>query len=533
MTPETNLQNEFDSIGSEDEYSAAVESATADSSPAIEIDPLDSDAIAELPVSQSLQNDFDNLGLDDAAEQKNADGPIASPKSPLPVAAPDDSGDDSQSTGEESETVDKKDAQTSAEPDAETDKETETPKEDWESDELAPDAEEYINKLPKNERQRARLAEKGSRMQQSFLNPACPPEQWISNAKNKSEFRFNQIAEAILEEKNAVSIETAKSDPVKFLGEIFEKTATGDNSETYQTLLDTMVKTNAEYVAEVLKSSGYALAKADEAGDATNGSTDLTGEDVAKMSDAEIDELESSEAFERLLDVYPEEARALQNILKEARTLRAAKTEAATAQETEAQIKARTEAEAKAEADRAAAEAAQLNQQKQVIETFETVYGENVTSHINKRLDTELGLAVTDKEKESDPTFAFLKEAKKALILAGGLNGTGDFDNDLKAWGEKKPAFEQATKALVTYAQAGERRNAEAAAAQLKPFADAFFQERLKMPEIKMIDEIIQDVAFARQAKNRSRYDFVPDTVGANVLAGGERTLQEEFDAIQ
>ena len=403
------------------------------------------------------------------------------------------------------------------------------PKEDWEAN-LPADTEEYIGKLPQNERQRARAAEKGSRMQQSFLNPNCPAEQWVANARGKSEMRFNQIADAILHERNAVSVEVAKTDPVKFLGELFDRTKDGDTSETYQNLLDTVVKTNPAYAAEVLKTQGYQLKPPSQIDD----SADLTGADVENMSDAEIDEFESSEAYERLLEVYPDEAEKLKAILSNAKAERLAKTTTESARET-AEREAATIAEktAAAEAERKAQE--EQTQARQVIaQTFETVYDAAITSHIGQRLDTELGLATTAEERESDPVFAFLKDAKKRLILAGGINGSGDFDNDLNEWGKTRPAFVQSADAMIAYARVGEKNNAEAAAAEMVPFADAFFLERLKMPEIAMIDEIMKDVALARQTKNRTRHDFVPDSYGSGSLGNrGAISQQDEFDNIK
>lgn len=500
-------QNEFDSMGATE---TAPESTVTDASTAAL-----PDALADIQPSPEEQDAFDALGSDNEKELPNN---LSDSSSKLPPENAASNADGSEKAAAKEENAEVEEV---ADPEKD-DTQTADP------EEISPEAKEYINKLSPTEQERAIAAEKGAGLQKSFLNPNFPPEQWIANAKNKSQMRFDQISDAILAEKNAVSLDVAKTDPMKFLTEVFDKTAEGERSETYETLLDTIVGFDPDYTIEALKAKGYELAKAGEQQD----STDLTGSDVAKMSDAEINELEQSEAFERLQDVFPDEAVALQKILDEAKELRAAKAKEDKAAETAEQTAEREAAEAKkAEDDKKLADQ-QAEQVKAQIQTFETVYEANVTSHVAAKLDTDYGLAVTAAEKESDPTFAFLKEAKKRLILAGGLNGTGDFDNDLKEWGDARPGFTQATASMIAFSRAGEQSNAAAAAAQIKPFADAFLSERLQMPEVKMIDEIIKEVAYARSVKNRVRDDVVPDSYGATTFED-RRTEQDEFDSIK
>lgn len=508
---ELSEQNDFDSIGSE--TVAPPESNTA-SVPDTSMDESDQpDAIAETPASQDEQDMFDNLGTDD----NNL--PTDQESSPPPAVAP--ISDDAISPSKTETDTD--DAET-----VEDASEAEPTAEDWEA-ELEDDTEEYIKNLPsENERQRARLAEKGSRMQQSYLNPNCPMDVWLENVENKSPMRFNQMTDAVLAKRNAVSLNLAESDPKQFLGEVYNRTKDGDRSDTYQNLVDTFIDLDPEYAVHKLKEKGIELVKADS----TDGSTDLTGSDVENMSDTEIDELTQSDGFDTLKYTHPEDALKLEKILAETKQLRASKTESEKEKETEAQTAERLKQEEIQAAETQKAQEAETQKVQEIVQTFSNVYQSNVTNYVESKLDGDFGLLVTPQEKETDPTAAFLKEAKKALILSGGLDGSGDFDNDLKQWGDSRPAFRQAAQSMIEFSRAGEEKNANAAAERIKPFADAFVQERLKMPEIKMIDEIMQKVAYANQMQNRVRQDFVPDSVGSFAENKGQ-SEQEMFDNIK
>jgi hypothetical protein len=153
---------------------------------------------------------------------------------------------------------------------------------------------------------------------------------------------------------------------------------------------------------------------------------------------------------------------------------------------------------------------------------------------VNNLLDKTYGLAVSPEETEKSPMMAFLKNAKRQLILSGGINGSGDFDNDLYEWGKSRPAFKQAADAMVKYTQAGEKANALAAAKEMKPFVDLFMTERLKaVPGLEFVDQIIQLVAREQKAKLDVPNDTVPDSQISRTAAAGGGDFLADIDNLK
>lgn len=382
---------------------------------------------------------------------------------------------------------------------------------DWKK--IDDETEQYIQKhIPKADWKVTRKAFRDANMAKSFMNPACPAHVFVENLANKSSMRFGEIESAILK-KNA------EADPVALLTKVFEATKdeTG-NSPAYQRLLDSTITTNPEYVQQQMKRAGYDLVKT---GDGANQT------DISNLSDAEIDAFKESTAYKQLLEVLPEDAKKLDTLLDSAK---AAKVKAG---ELEAELAKKSEETTESPEDKQAREATEA-QERASVENFSKLYENEVTSFVSTSLDKTYGLEISADEKEKSPMMAKLKSAKRAIIMAGGIDGSGDFDNDLYEWGKSRPAFKQAAEAMVKFTKAGETENARAAAKEVKAFAEMFLTERMAHEDVSFIDELIQMYATQQKAALEQKTDDdtpnSPLTRSATPAAGGKDPLLNEID---
>lgn len=460
---------------------------------------------------KELLDEIDNLGATPAEEPQKSttqESEALSEDESDAETPPTTSADDTQSEDEGTEPSGEEAAATD---EAASDGDEDIPDADWNKMPAEVEAEMQKN-IPKNQWKEYRKNFRQAAMARSFMNPNCPPSVVVDNLMKKSAMRYGAVESEILKRN-------IEADPVAFLGKVFEATQddTG-NSEPYQRLLDSVVTTNLDYVQEMLKSQGLEVVKAGEAG--TSAERNGTGGDLSSISDDEIDGILESAAFYQLAETFPEEAEKLESLLGATKEMRAkaAEAEANAAGDKEDQ-----------NPDAAAAEAQNVT----YVNDFSSVYEPAITAPITTKLEKEFGLEVSAEEREKSPMMAFLKDAKKALVLSGGLEG-GDFDNDLYEWGQSRPAFKDAAKSMVEFTRAGEKENAAAAAKELLPFAETFLTEqRMKSPHVKMIDEIIQIVAKHQKSGLEQREDQVPDGHAKAMSVGGPgKSFMDEIDAM-
>jgi hypothetical protein len=461
---------------------------------------------AVLPTKEPPSTTTQKDGTDAAADLSKA----ASDEKAAETAAADagtQSGDgkDEQPLGDETATVDGAEAQT----------EPETPDSDW--NKISKDVADHIKQaIPKADQSLVQKHYKQGAMLRSFMNPACPPNVVVDNMESKSKMRYAAIEGEILKRN-------LSADPLSLLTKAFEATADeSGNSEPYQRLLDATIDTNRDYVLHVLKTKHNLdlAANVNGNGDATPANT---GTAVNDLKDEDIDGLASGAGIQQLRETYPEEAAKLDAILNSTKELKSK-----AAQEAEAKKAAEADQTTEAQTQEAQAELARKTGD------FVKVYSENITTPINTKLDKEYGLEVTPEEKEKSPMMAMLKGAKKQLIMSGGLDGSGNFDKDLYEWGQSRPAFKAAAKAIVDFTAAGETENAATAAKEMSRMADMFLAERLKgTPELKLIDELMQMVAKDQKQALDVREDTGGTTYNGNSRTGGPpKNFLEEIDAL-
>lgn len=479
------------------EQPAADAAGTADSTPASS--PDQGEAQSEAPLADTFLDEIDSMGsTESASEPDSKSGDPSLVQNKAADVAPDKTSDTGTSqTKGKTETPDAAPEANAEEGEAETAENTD---EDWSK--INPETEAYIKKLPsQGERIRARAAERASNMQRSYLNPACPAGQFVDNLAKKSGMRFTEVESEIFKRN-------IEKDPIGMLTKAFEATADPDgNSESYQRFLDTMVDTNTDYVTQLLQKRGYSIGTGGDEGMSAKPSN-------LDLSDKDVDEFTDSAAFYQLEETWPEEAAKLRTILDAAKVARSTTeqtdpTKQAPAQPTPEQIAAR----------------------QTLVNNFTEVYESNITNHVNSVLDKDYGLAVSAEEKEKNPMMAFLKSAKRKLIELGGLDGSGDFDNDLYQWGQSRPAYKTAAQSLVAFSEAGEKDNAATAAKQIQEFAGLFLNERLGGPEVKLMDELIQIVAKHQKASLDTKRDTIPDTgLSRSQAAGGKDSFLDDID---
>lgn len=467
----------------------------------------------EIPVNphEALLNEIDNLGTETA--EKTPAGESQSTDA-LSKTEAGDATDDKTAAGD---TQSEEDQAAATGDEAATDEtatdqpaEEEIPDADWKK--VPPDVEAHMKKtIPQTEWGQFRKAYRDGATLRSFMNPNCPPNVFVDNLAAKSGMRYSQVESEILKRN-------IEADPVAFLHKAFEATQDeSGHSEPYKRLIDSTIATNPDYVQHVLASQGFKVTKAGDADTPaeTNGHADLTN-----YTDEEIDGIKDSAAFQQFTETFPEDAEKISSVLDATKELKAKQS----AEPTDADKAADAE-RVKTEQTAAEAQLAKYNGD------FSSVYEASVTNHVNTKLDKEFGLAVSPEEKEKNPDMALLKEAKRKLILSGGLNGSGDFDNDLYNWGQDRPAFKAAAKAMVEYTRAGEKDNAAAAAKDLAPFAEMFLAERMKLPEVAQIDKLIQMLAKQQKAGLDVREEQAPNSPLSQTTAGGAaKSFHDEID---
>lgn len=488
---ETSVFEDFDASG-ETDFADDVDISADDESTISDIEEID----------DAFLNEIDLIDADDAPEADSDDDLLLAPGNAANTSSVADSGQKDNATNQAD--ADKKDAETS-----ETDQATAKTDDSADAEKLTEEEEKYINSLPPKEREQARRWHKNSRMQTTFLDTKVPADQWRDNLKAKSEMRYGEVARSIIKDKSA--------DPLNLLNDIYDATKDEEGfSETYARLLEQAYETNPEYFNGIIEAKGLKVVAADAPDTATSKSETP---DISTATAEEITEIEDSFLFQQLAESDPDLAEKLLNGLKSADQLQlqlAAKTDAPA--QTPEQIQA-------AEQKRVAEE----GEQHARVQVFESAYDENITSYVAQKLKTDYRLEVSPEEREKQPTMAFLKESK-ALAVQFGIGSLPDFDEGLKEWAKDKPGFKEAVDGAITYAKAKEKANAANALKGAQEYASLYLQERLKSPEIKMIDEIMQIVARSQRAALRTRTETVPQGFGKTRQSSGSDNLLQEID---
>lgn len=525
MIPE-NLANDFDSIGVE---TAVVEAPVVDS-PAAEIPPAELTetvvepeanaetidpvaAEAELDVSgteskpegdpialaKALNDEFDDIGKDEQTEKTTDLPPEKSD------AAQTSDARDSQEVGDKVDPKDDPKAEKKDETDAKTEPEKvpEEAKEDW--DKLTTEQQTEVDTLPKPQRKVAAENAKLANMAKAYLNPNVTPESWLKHLEKNSPSRFEAVTEEIFKQQvNAL-------DPLKLIDTIYTATSNDEGiSEKYVKILEKAVETNLEPVKAILaEKHGLKVVSKDQP-DSTNSKVDL--------ADVDISGIEDLEGFQAFKEAYPEDAEKVIEGLKKS---------AAEGKKDDAD-------DDKSKAEKPDDAAAKVQQQEQTAQSdiFTTVYADKITNFVEKKLDTDLGLEVTAAERTSDPMMAFLKDAKKSILMQG-YGEIEDFDNAFYEWGKNRPAFAEAAASAISFARVKEKANVERAADKMRDYADLFLNERLQLPELQMIDQMMSLYLKSKEMRDVTKHDKVPDSIGNNgSSSNGKRNLNDEFDAI-
>ena len=527
MEVEDNLQSVLDKFGADTPLDTTAD--TSFSSDSTDFSHESGGDSVQTDISDDLGEDFAELdaqllaefdAIGSERETSTDDKNASSLLSKTGDAAPNSPGaaeSQSQDEPDKSET-DAQEKEKSSEPDGRKSEELASDANDW--DKTTEEEEKYINSLPKPEREQARRWFKNSRMQTTFLNPAVPADQWVNNLKAKSEMRFGEVETAILRQ--------GAEDPIKLLSRIYEATQDKEGfSENYARLLDTAIKTNKDYVVDVLKREGLNVSEA------VSESSPANTDNSTQVKSAELEELENSFAFQQLTEAFPEEAEKILAGLKERDAL---KEQLAKNPAEKSELSDEEKQKAETEKQQQEAQVKQQNEEAQArITVFESAYQENVTAHVENKLKKDYGLEVTEAEQKANPLMAFLKQAKATVITRGYGENAEDFDEGLYKWGQERPAFKQAAESMIAFAKAKEKDNAASAAKELKTFADMYLTERLKMPEVKMIDQIIKIVAKAQKSGLIARQDFAPNGFGETTRKPTDpyRKLEQELDDLR
>lgn len=435
-------------------------------------------------------NDLTNSSFDAAPQELPTDAAQLSgdANSQGPPAA--------EAAGEEAATEPDDAATTVTEPQTKADSDTAAPPARPDDDpDLTPAENEIVRSRPKAEWGQTRRAFKAARLEAQFLNPAYAPDQFIERLQQKSPSRFADLESALLTRR--------LSDPDGFARDLFQR-----SPEEYGKLALSVFHADPDYFIRELTGREAVSATA------VRQALDLHDRySAGEMNGAAGAELFTPEELEELEQFFPDQATKL----RQAQSTQPAQSATASTDprlaELEAKLKGFEEQQTTQRQEQARQEQARLAaESSQIWDAGE----DHLESFLREKAEQEFGLTVTAQEREGAPLVALLKQLKSDILFEGLGTDIPDFKRGLGDWGKSKPNFMESLQSMLHYAQRRERDNALSAADALKPHADAYLNERLRLPIFKQLDDIIGVLTAGAEKPPHADETFVPGQAAAH-----------------
>lgn len=391
----------------------------------------------------------------DAAKSADA-GPGQEPPEPAKEAAPEKKPDAT--------------VEAAKEPPAEAKTEGDKPPDQAAADlELSTKDKEQIEKLPEAEQPEARNRAKRAYFMDHFLDPLKPKEEVRQHLKERSESQYAELETAIV--KNYLA------KPEEFAASTYQR-----DPETYGKLALAIYNGDPATFAKLL-----------------TGRDNLTPEQIKASLDfhdrykdtVSADEVEPLSAADEakiaeMEEYFPEEAARLRKTLEAQATL---------AEENRV-LREKVKPEDAADPNKAAVER-QAELAKEINEIWDEgrdAVGSYITSQAYDPAKG-VGIHVTKEEREASPMVALLKDLKASVLFDGLMVDAKtvlpSFLQGFTEWGKDREEFKEKMLQMDRFTQARERRNVLEVADGVKPLANTYYQERLKNPVFKAIDDLI------------------------------------------
>lgn len=327
---------------------------------------------------------------------------------------------------------------------------------------------------------------KNARFEHHFSNAQKPIAEIDAYLETKDPARYALLQRHMLDKRT--------EDPVAFGAELYER-----DPERFGRVATAFYSGHPEYYARALVGDAdatpeqiqqaWAAFKSNPGGTTHAGGDEETGDaEVPSLSDEEMEELRYWDA---------EVATKVEQLMKAKPAPEAVKP----AEEPKKTEEPKPDPEAVAAEERAQEEAL-------------TAGYTEVINFLNSKADdpVELGLAVTDAEREKAPALAEAKDYKRELLFHGKRGALPDFETGLYEWAKGSDAFNEAIKAWGDAARAKDKAASVAAARRIQPFAEKYLDVRLKHDLFARADKLIR--AAAADAKRRPAPPEPPTTPG-------------------
>lgn len=447
---------------------------------------------APLPPSESTGDAFafDEYLLDEVIGSKPADAPQTTQETKAPQ------------TEQPNETPAPAETETKDEPPAETveAKESDATTQGAEQsktklpDDLSAEAKQLLSQLPKKRHDEVIELIRQAQLSQAYLDANKPAAELAADLKARSAVRYGELQSAIITEAvkapDQFCAQLTASDP-NLYGQLIKHAFQADPQFFIQALTGKQDVT-PEQIARAL--DFYAETKGGTV--AGIGNTPAAGAS-RKLTDEQLAELD---------EYFPECAPTIRALNEQGDTM-------ARVKELQDKVK---EFEAQATGQKPADTAAQT---KVFDEIFQSCVDE-VESYVDAKYTKQYQLGVTDAERKQAPMVATAKDLKRAILLGGSpVLGIPGFEQGFTGWAKDRPGFEDALKAVHKYARAGEKENAQGTTRKLNPLVDTYAEERLKIPIVALLDQLI-DLAVKFHTAPPAGETHIPGQSGPQTRTG-------------
>lgn len=338
--------------------------------------------------------------------------------------------------------------------------------------ELTQQENDLVKSLPEAEQPAANSRFKRAHFMDHYLNLDKPASEVVDHLAQRSPSRFAEVQSNILER--------SFDKPEEMLPGLFER-----SPETYSKLATAVYKGDPKYFTKQV--TGRDNVTPDQVQTALE-FYDRHKDSVVAGDDAlsEIDEAKIAE----IAEYFPEEAESLRKQMEMKQRLESEN------QGLKDQLKGKEET-ADPDAAKKAADAQATAIQKEVDDLWNMGRDTVGDFLVQKAFDpkTGVGVYVSPEERTSAPLVALLKDFKASVLFDGiVVEGKPLLDNVQKGltdWGKDRKDFVDKILHMDRFTQAREKDNVLDVAKGVLPYAETYYNERLKHPIFTLIDQAI------------------------------------------
>lgn len=343
--------------------------------------------------------------------------------------------------------------------------------------ELTPREKAFIESLPKAEQPEAVTGMGHRSFMKHYLDLDKPITEVVDHLRERSPGRFDQVESTII----ARQLE----DPRQFAAGLYKT-----NPELYGKTADAVFEGDPSYFTQKI------TGRTDATPEYVKTALDFYDRNKDRIADTEVEPLSlaDEDTLKEMEEYFPEGTERLRKTLEAAQR----------ASEENATLKTQVQGKEPAKADPEAAKQAELVQQQAIQKEVDEIWDmgrDTVGDYVAERAfdpTRGIGINVSDAERTAAPLVARLKDLKASVFFDGLTIGDkpvlDGYQKGLTDWGKDRNGFKEILGHMDRYTQAREKQNVLDLAKSVIPFADSYFDERLKHPVFAELDQLIDMV---------------------------------------